>query len=146
MSAEKTQRVTDLLATLSDKDLRDIRMAILDDSYAAGTQLSPRVENEMITRTFKAEFRSMFSDKEKRKFQKNPLELVKWIKKNIRMNPDKKSPMIAQTPMGAYHYKITDRRSRNILFVDMARSFDIEARVDPVTGKTQYKAEGRWRT
>ena len=144
VSAEKTQRVTDLLATLSDKDLRDIRMAILDDSYAAGTQLSPRVENEMITRTFKAEFRSMFSDKEKRKFQKNPLELVKWIKKNIRMNPDKKSPMIAQTPMGAYHYKITDRRSRNILFVDMARSFDIEARVDPVTGKTQYKAEGKW--
>lgn len=144
VSAEKTQRVTDLLATLSDKDLRDIRMAILDDSYAAGTQLSPRVENEMITRTFKAEFRSMFSDKEKRKFQKNPLELVKWIKKNIRMNPDKKSPMIAQTPMGAYDYKITDRRSRNILFVDMARSFDIEARVDPVTGKTQYKAEGKW--
>ena len=40
--------------------------------------------------------------------------------------------------------KLTDERSRDIFFVDVARSLGIEARKDAVTGKVQYKKEGKW--
>lgn len=144
-SEKSTQRVVDLLSTLSDKDLRDISPLILVDSYKAESdQLSPRVENEMITKTFKVAFSSVFSAAEKDAFRKDPRKLVKWINGNIRLNPDRTALLIAQTPYGAYNSKVTDRRSRNILFVDMARSFGIKARVDAVTGKTQYWKDGGW--
>ena len=40
--------------------------------------------------------------------------------------------------------KITDERSRDIFFVDVARSLGIEAQKDAVTGKIQYKKNGEW--
>lgn len=40
--------------------------------------------------------------------------------------------------------KLTDERSRDIFFVDVARSLGIEAQKDVVTGKVQYKSDGKW--
>ena len=51
---------------------------------------------------------------------------------------------IAQTPVGVMKSKITDERSRDIFFVDVARSLGIEAQKDAVTGKIQYKKNGEW--
>ena len=143
--SDNEDRVMGILATLSDKDLRDITTEILEDSYNATTdQLSPRVEDELITIPFKQYFEKAFSKKAADAFRADPMKLVEWIKKNIRLNPDKKALRIAQTPVGVMKSKITDERSRDIFFVDVARSLGIEAQKDAVTGKIQYKKNDEW--
>ena len=158
-------RASKLLSTLSDKDLRDMHMDILEDNFnAKSDQLSPRVENEMIITPFKQFFEKTFENMKCSKsvcsqlgmkfdkkmkatsmadlFRENPYALVLWIQENIRLNPDKKALQIAQTPIGVWNARLTDERSRKIFFVDVARSLGIEARVDAVTKKTQYKQGG----
>ena len=158
-------RASRLLSTLSDKDLRDMPMEILEDNFnAKSDQLSPRVENEMIITPFKRFFEKTFANMKCSKsickqlgvkfdkkikassmadlFRENPNTLVLWVKENIRLNPDKKALQIAQTPVGVWNSCLTDERSRKIFFVDVARSLGIEARVDAVTKKTQYKQGG----
>ena len=144
ISRHKNQenRVRNLLTSLSDKDLRDITTEILEDNlWAESDQLCPRVETEMVIHPFKRFFEKQFSEREKRQMRKNPALLVKWVKKNIRLTPDQKSLRIAQTPMGVWESRLTDQRSRDIFFVDLARSLNIEARKDIVTGKVQYRPE-----
>ena len=139
------ERAYGLLSTLSDKDLRDMQMDILDDNMnAKSDQLCPRVENEMIILPFKQFFETAFDKKTADRFRQNPSELVNWVKKNIRLNPDKKAIRIAQTPIGVWRSRITDTRSRDIFFVDVARSLGIEAQKDGVTSKVQYKQNGKW--
>ena len=141
------RRSLDLLASLSDKDLRDMPLDILEDSYnATSDQLSPRVENEMIITPFKQFLEKAWmaentgkTELQPENLQKDPSKLVAWVKENVRLNPDQKSLRIAQTPVGVWRSRLTDTRSRDIFFVDLARSLGIEARKDVVTGKVQYK-------
>ena len=142
----RLDRAINLLSTLSSKDLRDMQMDILEDNFnAKSDELSPRVENEMIITPFKQFFEKEFAKKQVA-FKNNPSLLVEWVKKNIRINPDKKALQIAQTPIGVYRSRLTDDRSRKVFFVDVARSLGIEAQVDAVTKKTQYKNHkgGEW--
>ena len=138
-------RALGILATLSDKDLRDIPTEILEDNFTAKTnQLSPRVEDEMISIPFKNYIEKAFADKTAEMFRKDPTALVAWINKNIRIASEYNALHIAQTPVGVIESKTTDERSRDIFFVDVARSLGIEARKDVVTGKVQYKKDGKW--
>lgn len=138
-------RALGILATLSDKDLRDIPTEILEDNFTAKTnQLSPRVEDEMISIPFKNYIEKAFAGKTAEMFRKDPTALVAWINKNIRIASEYNALHIAQTPVGVMESKTTDERSRDIFFVDVARSLGIEARKDVVTGKVQYKKGGKW--
>lgn len=138
-------RALGILATLSDKDLRDIPTEILEDNFTAKTnQLSPRVEDEMISIPFKNYLEKAFAGKTAEMFRKDPTALVTWINKNIRIAPEYNALQIAQTPVGVMESKTTDERSRDIFFVDVARSLGIEARKDVVTGKVQYMKDGKW--
>lgn len=138
-------RALEILATLSDKDLRDIPTEILEDNFTAKTnQLSPRVEDEMISIPFKNYIEKAFADKTAEMFRKDPTALVAWINKNIRIASEYNALHIAQTPVGVMESKTTDERSRDIFFVDVARSLGIEARKDVVTGKVQYMKDGKW--
>ncbi len=142
---DNPKRVNALLSTLSDKDLRDITTDILEDNYTSeSNQLSPRVENEMIISPFKQILAQTFKKKEKTAFINDPSLIAKWIEDNIRTDNDSIALMIAQTPVGAMRAKLTDVRSRDILFVDIARSLGIEARKDPVTSKIQYRRDEAW--
>lgn len=143
--AAEQERALALLATLSDKDLRDITPEILEDNITAdGSQLCPRVENEMITLPFKHYLARAFGDDRARMFRHDPSMLAAWVRDSIRINPDKGSLRIAQTPVGVMRSRFTDSRSRDIFFVDAARSLDIEARKEPMTGKVQYRKDGEW--
>ena len=136
--SDQKERVETLLASLSDKDLRDMPMEILEDNFTAvSDQLCPRVENEMILHPFKHYLREEFL--KHNPMPTDPAQLVKWVKDSIRLNPDTRALRIAQTPVGVWQSRVTDTRSRDIFFVDLARSLGIEARKDVVTGKVQYK-------
>jgi hypothetical protein len=138
-------RAIALLSTLSDKDLRDIGMNILEDNYISKSdQLCPRVEDEMLISPFKCFFEKAFDINTINSFQSDPSKLISWIKKNIRLYNVPNASRIAQTPIGVWKSRITDTRSRDIFFVDVARSLNIEARKDAVTSKVQYKQNGKW--
>lgn len=157
---DNPSRALDLLKTLSDKDLRDITPDILDDHfYASSDQLCPRVEDEMIILPYKQIFERAMTDSVWtlntangqevgiKDFQRDPSLLVKWVQEYIRINPDRKTLRIAQTPLGVWRSRLTDTRSRDIFFVSMARALGIEARKDVVTSKVQYKCpstNGEW--
>jgi len=142
---DNLKRAVSLLTSLSDKDLRDMQTDILEDNFLAESdQLCPRVETEMIIHPFKRFFEKAFSKKQAEAFRRDPAALVAWVKKNIRLNPDEKALMIAQTPVGVWESRVTDRRSRKVFFVDVARSLGIEARVDAVTQKAQYRQNDEW--
>ena len=139
------ERALALLRTLSDKDLRDMPMEILEDHFnAKSDQLCPRVENEMIIRPFKQPLQQVFDAATIERFQQNPALLVEWVQKNIRINSDKTALRIAQTPIGVWQSRLTDTRSRDIFFVDLARSLNIQARKDVVTSKVQYRTHEAW--
>lgn len=142
---DNRQRALAILATLSDKDLRDIPLHILEDNfYAATDHVSPRVEDEAVTLPFKRFIEKSFNKKTADSFRADPANLVAWINNNIRLNPDTKALNISQSPVGVMKSRITDKRSRDIFFVDVARSLGIEAQKDRTTGKVQYKTAAGW--
>ena len=142
---DNTERAIGILKGLNDKDMRDVSMAILEDAFLArSNQLGQRVEYEMITSPFKLNLQDAFDVATAAGFRNNPSTLVAWVKDNIELHPEENALHIAQTPMGVWRSRVTDERGRNIFFVDLARSLDIESRMDPVTGKVQYKTDGDW--
>lgn len=137
-------RALKLLSTLTDKDLRDMPMDILEDNMnATSNEVSPRVEYEMILKPYKKFFTKVFQ-KDAQKFRNDPSLLVDWVKKNIKLNPDTRAMQIPQTPISVWESRITDDRGRDIFFVDVARSLGIEAQKDLVTWKLQYKKGNNW--
>ena len=142
---DNMDRVSGVLAGLNDKDMRDVTMPILEDAFnARSNQLSQRVEYEMITSPFKVALQAAFDNATASSYRSNPALLARWVADNIGIHPEENALHIAQTPMGVWRSRVADGRGRDIFFVDLARSLDIEARMDPVTGKVQYRNSTGW--
>ena len=138
-------RVLGILKGLNDKDMRDVSMEILEDAFnARSSQLAQRVEYEMITSPFKCQLQDAFDKNTVAAFKANPTELIAWVRDNIDIRPNENALHIAQTPMGVWRSRVADGRGRDIFFVDLARSLDIEAQMDPITGKVQYRDGEGW--
>ena len=142
---DNMDRVIGVLKGLNDKDMRDVTSSILEDAFnARSNQLSQRVEYEMITSPFKVELQDAFEEVVADQFRADPTKLVAWVRDNISIHPEENALHIAQTPMGVWRSRVADGRGRDIFFVDLARSLDIESRMDPVTGKVQFRNGGDW--
>ena len=143
--SEDLDRVWGILDGLNDKDLRDVSLEVLEDAFnARSNQLSQRVEYEMITAPFKCELQDAFDAYTAEQMRSNPALLVSWVRDNIAIHNEENALHIAQTPMGVWRSRVADSRGRDIFFVDLARSLDIESRMDPVTGKVQYRTDRDW--
>lgn len=144
--SDDLDRVKGILDGLNDKDMRDVTMPILEDAFnARSNQLSQRVEYEMITAPFKMALQDGFDAATAEQFKADPTKLVAWVRDNITIKPEENALHIAQTPMGVWNSRVADGRGRDIFFVDLARSLDIESRMDPVTGKVQYRTGRDWK-
>ena len=143
---DNMDRVIGVLKGLNDKDMRDVTMPILEDAFSArSNQLSQRVEYEMITSPFKCELQDAFDATTAQQMRNDPALLVSWVRDNISIHNEENALHIAQTPMGVWRSRVADSRGRDIFFVDLARSLDIESRMDPVTGKVQYRTGEDWK-
>ena len=143
--SDNVNRVLGVLKGLNDKDMRDVSSSILEDAFnARSSQLGQRVEYEMITSPFKMELQDAFDEATATQFRADPTKLVAWVRDNISLYPEENALHIAQTPMGVWRSRAADGRGRDIFFVDLARSLDIESRMDPVTGKVQYRNGDEW--
>ena len=145
-----------ILRYLSAKDLRDVTLDVLEDAYVnttpSGTSaddndrymLSQRVSNELLT-PYRTYFRKTISADDMQRWKQNPETLVDWTAKNIRIDNEWNPQRLCMSPQSVYEYRTTDSHSRDIFFVALARSIGIYARVDMVTGKTQWlRRNGEW--
>ena len=145
----------EFLKALSAKDLRDITIEVINDHYEYCQSIyerryhnltshyvivnyirNPRIANEMLT-PYRSFFRNQISQEDKEAYQNNPMLLVDWVRKNIKIDPQCNLGGAPIQPMGVWHARTADALSRDIFFVALARSLDIPARIDEVTGKVQ---------
>lgn len=139
--SDKT-RAVELLKTLSDKDLRDVGTDVLEDGYnARNAMIQERVDDEMLT-PYKQMFANQVDAKAAAIFKSKPEMLVKWCHDSLTLIDDMNTSHIIISPKGVWTTRCTDKRSREIFFVCIARSLGIDARKDVVTGKTQYRNNG----
>ena len=120
-----------LLDAISQKDLRDISLNVLQDHLMntihlndAGDLLPSMCWIPMwATRwsfPLKSFFRAKLDSNEAKGFQSNPATLVEWVKKNITINNDINPQHIPVMPTGVWKARVADEYSRNIFFVSMA--------------------------
>jgi hypothetical protein len=147
------------LASLAEKDLRDVPAAYLNDHLQnkdafrikSGTPddfivpyiLSPRVDWELI-KPWRTYIQKRFEAKEQEEFSNNVGLVINYVKKEITIKDEENYYNCRITPSGVYELKIADRLSRNIFFVALCRSFGIPSRIESSTGKTQYFENGQW--
>ncbi len=144
-----------LLESLTEKDLTDVGRSVLDDHIAATDQgfgplfgeyvMSPRIASEELT-PFRSFFSSVVAAEEAEAFRSNPERWVEWIKQNISTKETWYPEQITMSPEAVWKVRDTSPLSRDVFFVAGARSFGIPARIDPVTGKTQWAdVSGTWK-
>lgn len=144
-----------LLQAVSEKDRRDIPVEVITDHvlYAptAGAWseevynnyvLNPRIENEFLT-PWRSVLATAFSDNQRKKFCKDPQRLAEWVGAHIAPADTENPKSLRMSPIGVWTERRADALSADIFFVAAARSLGIPARIDPVTGTTQYTVDGR---
>lgn len=144
-----------LLLNVSEKDRRDIPMEVVADHVdftaapAAGVDrqtydryvLNPRVENEGLI-PYKEYLRKELAAIAPE--VTTPGNLMLWTARNIRISDEPRSVSLRMSPKAVWQRRLTNPLSRNIFFVAAARSLGMPARIEPVTGKTQYLENGQW--
>ncbi len=144
-----------LLLSISDKDLRDVNSFVLLDHLISTVRngaydenfrkyiLNPRVSNEMLTQ-YKGFFRKCFDADKRQYFAGDPQRWVKWCRDSIKVDATWNPLSLCMSPRGVWEMRTADPHSRDIFFVSAARAMGIPARIDEVTGKTQYMENNRW--
>ncbi|MCX6248200.1 MAG: transglutaminase-like domain-containing protein [Bacteroidetes bacterium] len=147
-----------LLNEISEKDLHDVTLEVLDDNILntpvseslakenaifSAYILSPRIDNEYL-KPFREFFRQSFSKDLILKARKDPESIVKWTKESIQTDESANYSKAPLTPKGVYELKVADPHSRDIFFVAACRSMGIPARLEPATRTPQYLLNGAW--
>ena len=143
-----------LLESLTEKDLSDVSRGVLDDHIPATDQgsgplfgryvMSPRIADEELT-PFRSFFLSTVPEKQREAYRKDPAKWTAWVTANIDASQTWYPAQITMSPEAVWSVRTTSPLSRDVFFVAGARSFGVPARIDPVTGKTQYAlSDGEW--
>jgi len=145
--------VEPLIASLSEKDRRDVTLDALEDALdtrvRSHTGLGqddvwsayrecPRVEREQLR-----PFRSKIDVAALPKFQ-SPADVWTWTADNIRVVENQNPQSLRMAPIAVWDYRVCDELNRQIFFVALCRALGFEARIDEVTGQTQYRWGGEW--
>jgi transglutaminase-like putative cysteine protease len=154
----KKQGIIPLLNEISEKDLHDVTIEVLNDNilftrtYEPMTKnkaifsdyiLSPRVDNEYL-KPFREFFQEKFDKDFILKGRKDAEAIVKWIASSIRIDDKANYAKAPLTPRGVYELKVADTHSRDIFFVAVCRSFGIPARLELSTRIPQYLSNEKW--
>ncbi|MDU1891886.1 MAG: transglutaminase-like domain-containing protein [Dysgonomonas sp.] len=141
------------LASLSEKDLRDTPAEYLSDHLNIGDgNFTPNVKNDERTATYILSprigvelirpWRSFFTNELKEDFvnksRSDIQEVINFVKNEIKVDEKENYYKCPVSPQGVYELKMSDKRSRDILFVAMCRAMQIPSRIDPVTSYPQY--------
>lgn len=148
-----------LLEVLNDKDLIDtFRPTLvdhldhalkikdelnLDEDMFAKYILRPRVDFEMLT-PYRAHFLKDLGEEKVQLFRQDPAKLVEFIDQEFEVLHDINYYQGSATALGSWKLKKGDPLARAILFVAMARTVGIPARLNPSDRKPQFYLDGIW--
>lgn len=149
-----------LLGEVSPKDLRDTPAGVLKDHLEgalaaapdlarkapdtfAEAVLSPRIDVELLS-AFRAGFRRVVPPALAASFRKDPLALVAWVKREIRIDDAANHMRTPIQPLGVWDLRVADGRSRDIFFVALARSLGQPARLHPSLRTPQLLVRDAW--
>lgn len=152
----RSRAILPLLEALTEKDLADLDPNIFYAHYGqdglptamtpfeAHYRYSPRVATEPLSPWAEA-LRQRFSAAEKANFTARPQAIVDYIRRHTQAADHWNANRLWQTPLGILRAGYTDTRSQGLLFVAIARSLGIAARIDEVTAKVQWAdAQEQW--
>lgn len=141
-------RAVSLLGAVSAKDLRDVRLQVLEDhllhtpvvpcEQEIQCVLNPRIATEELT-PYKSFFQQVIDETTAKDYRQDPQKLVEWCKTHITLNDTLNSQRIPMSPAGVWKARVADSYSRDIFFVAVARSLGIPAWMDEVTGSVCYQ-------
>lgn len=142
-----------LLRSLSEKDLTDVTAEVLADHYATDGDaadpvftsyiMSPRIDVEELT-PFRSTLRDAIGPELTAKCKTDPRVWVRWVADSIKADRSWYPAQVTMSPAAVWTHRLTSPKSRDIFFVAGARTMGIPARIDPVTGKTQWMDDGQW--
>lgn len=146
-----------LLGAITDKDLRDTTATILlhhlreapprneelDETTYLNYVVSPRIGRELLT-PWRKELKEKFKEAEAAAFRENPDRIADWIRANLKMD-DSNYYNVPLFPHRALQLGRADVYSMKILYVALARTLGIPARIDRATGRPCYLNQGQWR-
>ena len=144
-----------LLGMLTAKDQLDLKADVLEEHLQAALPyereypeevfipyiLSPRIFDEVLM-PWRKEIQEGFSKEEAEGFRKAPEKIWETIQKRITEHPFRERSSVFTTPAAALKLGIASRESKKILFVAVARTFGIPARLNPMNKGTEYWMDG----
>ncbi|HIT89056.1 MAG TPA: transglutaminase domain-containing protein, partial [Candidatus Merdenecus merdavium] len=146
-----------LLKTLTNKDLTDCKAEILedhfthvmdikkDDEFFTSYVLNPRVWDEILS-PYRSVILRILTKEEKEEFQQDPKEIWNWIQRHIKTEDQKEHPGLFTTPVAILKTRVGSQKSKKVLFVAIARTLGIPARLHPYDHAMEYVQEGRFVT
>ena len=99
--------------------------------------LNPRVEDELL-RPYRKGILSFFTEEQKAAFRTNPAEIWNYIQVHITAYPDNERETVMETPYECLVSGIGTERSQKVLFVAIARTLGIPARLNPDNKVMEY--------
>lgn len=142
--AEEPERGGLLMSLLSAKDRGDVTKDVLQDAVGSTDSSDPFVLNPRISHEQLLPFRAAILASGLRDRLATPSEVVRWVKDSIRIVEDRNPQGLRIPPASVWKARMADRQGRDIFFVALCRSLGFPARIDPVTGKTQFREETLW--
>ena len=74
----------------------------------------------------------------------DPWKAAAWVRGNIRLVEGRNPQNLRMAPSAVWESRMADKLGRDIFYVALCRTMGFPARIDPVTGKTQYWPGGAW--
>ena len=144
-----------LLRTLGEKDLRDVRPAVLrealdassgispSDEFAMQYLLCPRIGTEPLS-CWRRTLADSFPEAQKREFREAPDALWHWLRETLRQAPQAEYRQLVTLPAGAMRLRCADLPSQRLLFAAICRTLGIPARLSPADGAAEYALDGQF--
>ena len=147
----------DLLNVLTEKDRTDCLSDVLEehldlaipyhgmmnrDTFVSYV-LNPRVDDEVLQK-YRREIKNKFSRDEKQELRNDPSQIWKLVEKAVVSRPEKERSSVITTPAGCLNTCIGSFLSKKILFVAMARTLGVPARLNPHDRSMEYIENGKF--
>lgn len=140
-----------LLSVLTEKDQTDYSRHVLEEHVELALPfrdsfpedifvqyvLNPRIDDEILT-AFRRHILEAFTAEEKTCFYSDPKQIWKWIISNIRTCPERERLSLITAPSACLKLKIASLLSQKVLFVAVARTLGIGARLNPQDRSMEY--------
>jgi transglutaminase-like putative cysteine protease len=145
-----------LLQAISEKDLHDTHIPVLNDHLFNSVQLEGvkdylyyhYVLNSHISNELQSPYKQLLQDFYGEDFIKMAQQdinvLVKWINDSISINDKANTWRTPIRPKGVLELRHADKHSRNIFFVAACRSFGIPAQLEPSRSIPQIFKDNQW--